>query len=154
MIYVREMQDIGLVKWAQEKLSKDLNQKIFFDANDCHVMAVDDGKDLLAVILFYNMVLPAKIEMAIVSNSPKWCTRNVLYQMANFCFNVCKVKRIYTQVCASNSKALAMNRRLGLRETAVLPESIVKLDGTMEDNHIFTMTESECKWVHRAKAQV
>jgi RimJ/RimL family protein N-acetyltransferase len=117
-------------------------------------MAIDDGKDLLGVVVFHNYQPPATIEISIITVSNKWCTKSVLLSCFDYCFNIAKVKRIYTQVCASNHVAINMNKRLGFTELAVLPDFVVKTTGEVTDNHVFTMTKNECKWLWVDKVKV
>jgi hypothetical protein len=47
-----------------------------------------------------------------------------------------------------------MNKRLGFTELAVLPDFVVKTTGEVTDNHVFTMTKNECKWLWVDKVKV
>jgi RimJ/RimL family protein N-acetyltransferase len=128
-------------------MSDKLKVNTIFDPYKSHLISMDDGADILGVVVLFNYSPPATIEMSIVTESPKWCTRKVLFHCFNYCFNIANVKRIYTQVKGDNRIALEMNRRLGFKEMAVLPDNVVTVDGEVSDNHIFSMTKNECKWL-------
>lgn len=153
MINIRPTKDQGVLLWAQKYLYEHQRLPTSFDPNKCQWIAIDDGKDLLAVIIFHDYYYPARIEMSIASKSPRFCTRKVLSYCFNFCFNIAKVERVYTQVCGNNAKALEWNKRLGFKETAVLPDFTIDLDDKIHDNHVFTMTKKECNWLWAEKAK-
>ena len=111
---------------------------------------------MLGVVVFYNHVPKVRLEMALIGLSPKWLTKKVIVNCFDYCFNVVKVNRLYTQVTGNNTHALEINKRLGLKELAILPDYVADMNGVMQDNHVFSMTKEECKWLWQkaAKAKV
>lgn len=153
MIYLNTVQDIRLLKIAEEGLMRTVGTHTYFNAEQCTWMGVFDDDVLLGVVVIHNYEASACVQMSIYSESPKWCTRKVLVTAFDYCFNTLDIKRVYTQVCAENAKALKMNKRLGFEQIAVLPESIVRLDGKVCDNHIFTMTREQCRFLNSKQKQ-
>jgi len=146
MIYIRSLQDVRILQWAQNKLRETIRLNPYFDPNSSTVISIVDDQNILGAVIFTNYQPPATVEMSIVTVSPKWCNRQVLYECFRYCFETLEVKRIYTQVKGDNKKALDLNRRLGFKEIAVLPDYVVDMDDKIHDNHVFTMTKDECKW--------
>lgn len=147
MINIRDVQDERIVRWAQNRLREDLGLNVYFDPATSTTLTIDNDEELFAVVVFTNYQPPATIEMSIYSQDRRWCSRKVLKECFRYCFETLGVRRIYTQVKSDNKKALDMNKRLGFEEIAVLPEQIVDMAGNVLDNHIFTMTRENCKWL-------
>lgn len=138
--------DPRLIEWARPYFES-ANVDTSFTADSCSMKAIEDGNNLLAVVFFHNYIPGARIEMSIASASPKWASKEVLTNCFEYCFNECNIERIYTQVMGSNAKALKMNRKLGFKEVAVLPQFCLDVHRRLEDTHIFTMKRNECKWL-------
>lgn len=148
MIHIRNQQDQRFYDWVRHVFREQLNMNVDFDAEKCVTKAIDkDGEELLAVVVFHDMLEGVRMEMSIASLSPEWCKRRVLFDCFDFCFNICGVQRIYTQVMGSNEKALELNKRLGFQLNTVLPGFQQDIDGNILDNHVFTMTKDECRWI-------
>ena len=150
MIYVRDLPDQALLNWAARIFQDQCNIDALFtlDGGKCQVKAVDrDGEELLAAVLFHDYIPGVRMEMSIASVSPKWCNRRVLFECFNYCFNICDIKRIYTQVHGNNEVAKAMNKRLGFNLLAVLPEFQKTRDGEIVETTVFTMTKDQCRWI-------
>ncbi len=148
MICIRDVQDERLYDWVHAVFRDKINLEVKFDPKKCATKAIDrDKEELLAVVVFHDYLPNHRMEMSIASVSPKWATRKVLFDCFNYCFNICKVNRIYTQVMASNQEALEMNRRLGFKELEALPEFTQDLSGDLHDCHVFTMNKNECRWI-------
>lgn len=153
MLHARFVKDLSLLELAQNRIREDLKLNTYFDPYTSLCMAIDNSVELYAIVIFHNYQVNATIETSIVSFNKKWFSKSMCFQFFNYCFNIAKVKRIYTQVCASNHVALDMNKRLGFKEMAVLPDFVLKTNGEITDNHIFSMTKDECKWLWADKAQ-
>lgn len=148
MIHVRDQQDQRFLDWVRVNFRETIGLDVNFDKNTCLTKAIDrDKKELLAVVVFHDFIPGHRMEMSIASADPKWCNRKVLFNCFDYCFNICEVNRIYTQVMGNNPKALEMNKRLGFREMAVLPGFTVDIDGKAHDNHVFSMNKKECRWI-------
>lgn len=76
---------------------------------------------------------------------PRWLTRELLYNAANYCFNYAKCQAIFGQVPASKPKVLAFDLKLGWKEKAFL-------EGVYPDGgcHIISMTREDCRWLNWA----
>lgn len=144
---ISEVQDASILQWAQNKLSKDLKLDVHFSPEASAMISVHDDKKILGVVVLYNHNPPANIEMAIVTDSPKWCTKALIKRVFDYCFNELEVKRVFAQVKSNNHKALDMDKRLGFEEIAVIPDYYVTKHGKVCDNHILSMTKEQCKWI-------
>jgi len=79
MIHIRPSRDEGLLIWAQKHLYEEQRLPSSFSPDKCQWIAIDDGEKLLAVVIFHDYIYPARIEMTMVSVSPKFCTRKSLF---------------------------------------------------------------------------
>lgn len=148
MIYVRNTQDQRLLDFSKIVFRDQVNMDINFKREECITKAVDeDGQELLAVIIFHDYIDRLRMEMSIAAVSPKWCNRRVLFECFDFCFNICGVQRIYTQVMGPNEQALSLNKRLGFELIADLPDFQKDIDGNALNNQVFTMTKEQCRWI-------
>jgi len=148
MINIRDVREQSVLDWATIVFRRSAGINTNFDLEKIAMKAVDrDGKDLLAVIVISDLVDGERLEMSVASVDPTFLTKKVLFDCFNFCFNICGVKRIYTQVIGENEKALEFNKRLGFKEIVVLPEYTRNAAGEMKDNHVFIMAKNECRWI-------
>jgi RimJ/RimL family protein N-acetyltransferase len=141
-----DSQDPRLIEWAKPHFER-ANVDTSFSVGSCKMKAVYNKDQLLAVVFFHNYVPGLRIEMSIASASPRWASKQVLTKCFEYCFNECNIERIYTQVMGSNTKALEMNKKLGFKEVAVLPQFCLDVHRRLQDTHIFSMTKNECKWL-------
>lgn len=144
---ISEVQDINILQWAQNRISKDLKLDVYFNPESSVVVSAHDNDSLHGVVVIYNHNPPANVEIAIVTDSPKWCTKALIKRVFSYCFNELQVSRVFAQVKSNNDKALDMNERLGFKQIAVIPDYYVQSDGEICNNHVLSMTKSECKWL-------
>lgn len=74
-----------------------------------------------------------------------WLSRNLLYSIFHFCFNVLKLKRLTGLVAASNTAALAFDRHIGFRYESTMPDGAP--DG---DLVILRMRPEDCRYLPQA----
>jgi RimJ/RimL family protein N-acetyltransferase len=70
-----------------------------------------------------------------------WMTKQFLKEVFNYPFNSLKLKVIIGTVAGSNKKALKLNRHLGFKDVAIIPDA--HEDG---DLVILEMRPEYCKW--------
>ena len=70
-----------------------------------------------------------------------WMTKQFLKEVFNYPFNSLKLKVIIGTVAGSNKKALKLNRHLGFKDVAIIPDA--HKDG---DLVILEMRPEYCKW--------
>ena len=75
------------------------------------------------------------------SEGQHWATKDFLREVFNYPFNKLKVKVIIGTVAGSNEKALKLDRHLGFRDVATIPDA--HDDG---DLVILEMRPEYCKW--------
>jgi RimJ/RimL family protein N-acetyltransferase len=101
-----------------------------------------DG-NLVAVVGFASF-MPNACQMHIASVSDvNWMSRDLLWAAFDYPFNVLGVKVIIGQICASNEDALRLNRHLGFKVVAEIPDA--HMDG---DLVIMAMRKEDCRWLN------
>jgi len=148
MIRIIDQQDQIFLDFVRSNIRQNVGLDVNYKQETCKTKAIDrDGEELLAVVVFHDFIPGHRMELSIAAKSPKWGTKKVLFNCFDYCFNICEVNRIYTQVLGNNTKALEFNKRLGFEEIAILPEFTQDIYGKAQDNHVFTMTKKECRWI-------
>jgi len=114
-----------------------------FDADMTYTIGVFDAAcEFQAVILFNNWE-EKNVSIHIASVSPKWATREVLKVAFTYAFLELGVQRVTGTVRENNTKARALNLRLGFKQEGVMRQFY----DTGESDIIFGMTKDECKWI-------
>lgn len=114
-----------------------------FAESETYTIAVfDDNCEFQAVILF-NDWDEKNVNIHVASISPKWATREVLRTAFTYAFLELDVQRITGMVREKNTKARAMNLRLGFKQEGELRQYY----DTGESDIIYGMTKDECKWI-------
>ena len=100
-----------------------------------------DG-NLVAVVGFCSF-MPNACQMHVAAVSEvNWMNRDLLWAAFDYPFNVLGVKVILGQICGSNEDALRLNRHLGFKVIAEIPDA--HIDG---DLVIMAMRREDCRWL-------
>jgi RimJ/RimL family protein N-acetyltransferase len=88
--------------------------------------------------------MPNACQMHIAAVSEvNWMSRDLLWAAFDYPFNKLGVKVILGQICGSNEDALRLNRHLGFKVVAEIPDA--HMDG---DLVIMAMRKEDCRWLN------
>ena len=102
---------------------------------------IKDG-NLVAVVGFNNF-MPNACQMHIGSVGEDWMSRDLLWAAFDYPFKKLGVKVILGQICADNTEALKLNRHLGFKVVAEIPDA--HMDG---DLVIMAMRKEDCRFLN------
>ena len=109
-------------------------------SEDAHYLGqVSDGQ-IRAVVVFCGFYGKSCM-IHVGAEGQHWMTKDYLKEVFNYTFNKLKLKVIIGTVSGSNKKALKLNRHLGFRDVATIPDA--HDDG---DLVILEMRPEYCKW--------
>jgi hypothetical protein len=98
----------------------------------------------LVAVVGYCSFMPNACQMHIAALSEvNWMSRDLLWAAFDYPFNVLGVKVILGQICGSNEDALRLNRHLGFKVVAEIPDA--HMDG---DLVIMAMRKEDCRWLN------
>jgi len=98
----------------------------------------------LVAVVGYCSFMPNACQMHIAAVSEvNWMSRDLLWAAFDYPFNVLGVKVILGQICGSNEDALRLNRHLGFKVVAEIPDA--HMDG---DLVIMAMRKEDCRWLN------
>lgn len=98
---------------------------------------------VLAAVVGFCSFMPNACQMHIAAvDEVNWMSRDLLWAAFDYPFNVLGVKVILGQICASNEDALRLNRHLGFKVVAEIPDA--HMDG---DLVIMAMRREDCRWL-------
>jgi hypothetical protein len=98
----------------------------------------------LVAVVGYCSFMPNACQMHIAALSEvNWMSRDLLWAAFDYPFNVLGVKVILGQICSSNEDALRLNRHLGFKVVAEIPDA--HMDG---DLVIMAMRKEDCRWLN------
>ena len=96
----------------------------------------------LVAVVGYCSFMPKACQMHIAAvDEVNWMSRDLLWAAFDYPFNKLGVSVILGQVCGSNESALKLNRHLGFKDVATIPDA--HNDG---DLVILEMRPEYCKW--------
>jgi hypothetical protein len=99
---------------------------------------------ILAAVVGYCSFMPNACQMHIAAvDEVNWMSRDLLWAAFDYPFNVLGVKVILGQICGSNEDALRLNRHLGFKVVAEIPDA--HMDG---DLVIMAMKKEECRFLN------
>ena len=99
---------------------------------------------VLAAVVGFASFMPNACQMHIAAvDEVNWMSRDLLWAAFDYPFNVLNVKVILGQICASNTDALRLNRHLGFKVVAEIPDA--HMDG---DLVIMAMRKEDCRWLN------
>ena len=98
----------------------------------------------LVAVVGYCSFMPNACQMHIAAvDEVNWMSRDLLWAAFDYPFNVLGVKVILGQICGSNEDALRLNRHLGFKVVAEIPDA--HMDG---DLVIMAMKKEECRFLN------
>lgn len=97
--------------------------------------------ELRAVVVFCGMA-GKSCQIHIASSGSHWMTKDFLWVTFDYPFNKLGLKVILGTVAGSNEKALKLDRHLGFKEVAMIPDAHDEGDLV-----IFEMRPEFCKWL-------
>jgi len=102
---------------------------------------IKDGN--LVAVAGYTNFMPNACEMHIGSVGEHWASRDFLWAVFDYPFKKLGVKVILGQICADNTEALKLNRHLGFKVVAEIPDA--HMDG---DLVIMAMRKEDCRFLN------
>jgi len=117
--------------------------KTLYDPEIDRCLATVDGETIRGGFIFREYTGPGgSIQVHMAGFLPKWVSRDLLFNVGNYVFNHCQCRKLFGQVPEHNTKALAMNLKLGLKKEFFL-------EGVFPDGgcHVLSMTKEECSWL-------
>ena len=98
---------------------------------------------ILAAVVGYCTFMPnaCQIHVSAVSDA-NWINKDFLWAVFDYPFNKLNLKVIIGQVCADNADALRLNRHLGFKVVAEIPDA--HMDG---DLVIMAMRKEDCRFL-------
>jgi hypothetical protein len=110
------------------------------------IVAYDDNADIMAMAVFDSFTVDAcNVHLAI--DKPMVLRHGFLEECARHLFVECGCKRIFGIVPGNNAKALKLNKHLGYRQVAVIPDGYA--DGV--DYIIMRMDADNNRWIDLSK---
>jgi hypothetical protein len=98
----------------------------------------------LVAVVGYCSFMPNACQMHIAAvDEVNWMSRDLLWAAFDYPFNKLGVKVILGQICGSNEDALRLNRHLGFKVVAEIPDA--HMDG---DLVIMAMKKEECRFLN------
>jgi RimJ/RimL family protein N-acetyltransferase len=120
-----------LKKWAGDNLPQ---------ASNAHYLGnVIDGK-IRAVVMYCNF-FGKSCCIHVHGEDNHWATKSFLKAVFHYPFNILKLKVIIGTVAGNNEKALRLDRHLGFRDVAIIPDAHDEGDLV-----ILEMRPEYCKW--------
>jgi hypothetical protein len=97
---------------------------------------------VLAAVVGFCSFMPKACQMHIAAvDEVNWSNRDFLWAVFDYPFNKLGVSVILGQVCADNESALKLNRHLGFKVIAEIPDA--HMEG---DLVIMAMRREDCRW--------
>jgi hypothetical protein len=98
---------------------------------------------VLAAVVGFCSFMPNACQMHIAAvDEVNWMSRDLLWAAFDYPFNKLGVKVILGQINADNADALRLNRHLGFKVVAEIPDA--HMDG---DLVIMAMRKEDCRWL-------
>lgn len=123
-----------LKQWLDESM------EYSYPANTQCIGQEMDG-EIIAVV-GYSDFTPTSCHLHASSIDPLWMTKDMLWAMFDYPFNILKVKVILATIAGSNIQSLKVCRKLGFYDRVLIEDA--HKDG---DLAILTMRKDQCKWL-------
>ena len=120
--------------WLGNKLGEKLPE------NTTCIGQEKDGN--LVAVIGYCGFLPKSCVMHVAAIDDNWISKDLLWATFDYPFNKLGVSVILGQICGSNEDALRLNRHLGFKVIAEIPDA--HMDG---DLVIMAMRREDCRWL-------
>jgi len=105
------------------------------------VIANTSDDALLGGVTYYGYT-QAAISMHVASFAPNWLTRDLLWVAFHYPFVQLGCAKIITTTPSYNLKSLAINRRLGFKEEAVIKDAFPEGNAV-----VMGMRAADCRWL-------
>ena len=109
-------------------------------STDAHYVGQVLNNEIRAVVVYCGF-FGKSCMIHVGSEGQHWATKDFLKEVFNYPFNTLKLKVIIGTVAGNNEKALKLDRHLGFRDVAMIPDA--HDDG---DLVILEMRPEFCKW--------
>lgn len=116
-----------------------------FPENICTAIGLAKDNKLVAGVV-YEGFNGASIKTHIAIDDKTYLTKAFIHKIFSYPFDQLNVHKLIGVVDSSNTKALALNKRLGFKQEGVLEGA--SLTG---DLILMTMTKSQCRWLKDTK---
>jgi RimJ/RimL family protein N-acetyltransferase len=131
-----EKVETHLALWAARRIWPGRDNAWRDIAAAARVMAVYDGMNLLAVMVYHNWDPQAGvIEISGAAESPRWLTRQTLHSLYAYPFDMLGCQVVVQRNAASNKRVNRILKKLGFH-----PFTIPRLRGRTEDEIVWTLT--------------
>lgn len=128
--------EMNLALWAAARIWPDREDAWRDVAAVARVMAVFDEDELLAVMIYHNWDPKADtIEISGAAAHPRWLTRQTLWSLYAYPFDVLGCQLVVQRNAAGNARVNRILKKLGF-----YPVTIPRLRGRFEDEIIWTLT--------------
>ena len=107
---------------------------------DAHYLGQVLNEEIRAVVVFCGFYGKSCM-IHVASEGKHWMTKNFLKKVFDYPFNTLKLKVIIGTVAGNNEKALKLNRHLGFKDVAFIPDAHENGDLV-----ILEMRPENCKW--------
>jgi RimJ/RimL family protein N-acetyltransferase len=134
--------DGAVAQWVGERLGIE-------DFGQYKAIGVVDDQTLIAGVVYNNLRHP-NIEMTIASESPRWCSRRILFGLFAYPFNQLRCQRVTAVTERKNQPTRAFLYRLGFREEGQMRRAFP----SGEDAVIHGMLREECRWLEESRQNV
>jgi hypothetical protein len=114
---------------------------VFNHATD-HVVSMHRDARMVGGVVFTGY-LGSAITLHMAGSEDNWATRDFLWMVFHYAFVQLGCRKAMGLVASSNTRALEVDRRLGFRKAATLPDMFP--DGS--DLIVLIMERAECKWL-------
>jgi len=114
-----------------------------FDPNlDKVISRVDaDGKLLGGIV--YTEFTGRTVRMHMAGAHRRWATLELIWLAFDYPFNQLQVERVLATVPSTNAEALKIDRQLGFKDIAVIPDAV-----PFGDLIVLSMMRNECRWLN------
>ena len=97
----------------------------------------------LVAVAGYTNFMPKACEIHIGSVGEHWASKDFIWAVFDYPFNKLGVSVILGQICADNTDALKLNRHLGFKVVAEIPDALMSGDLV-----IMAMRKEECRFLN------
>lgn len=113
----------------------------FMPGNDICLSRVDDNYGLLGGVVF-TAYTGASIHLHMAGFQDHWANRDMIWCAFDYPFRQLECKKVFAQVPETNTKALAIDLKLGFK-------IVTKIDDVYPDGgvYVLSMGRDECRWL-------
>ena len=110
---------------------------------DSQGIVARDGDGNIAAIVVYDTWTPESVNVHMAIGSPSAIRHGLFREVAVHAFHTSGRKRLFGLVPSNNTKALKLNKHIGFREVARVPDAIT----TGIDYVIMRLDKEDCRWL-------